>query len=75
MCNLAAMPIYEKNSSSLKSTDQESWCVALCTSKIIQILTCVDSDAKVKFGHLGFCMGKSESYMYLSTAALGLKLD
>ena len=29
--------------------------------------------AKVKFGHIGFCMGKSENYYFLeTTAALGL---
>ena len=29
--------------------------------------------AKVKFGHIGFCMGKSENYCFLETiAALGL---
>ena len=29
--------------------------------------------AKVKFGHIGFCMGKSENYYFLETiAALGL---
>ena len=36
----------------------------------------VDRDplyAKVKFGHIGFCMGKSENYYFLVTiAALGL---
>ena len=36
----------------------------------------VDHDpfyAKVKFGHKGFCMGKSENYYFLETiAALGL---
>ena len=31
--------------------------------------------AKVKFGHIGFCMGKSENYLFLETiAALGLKV-
>ena len=29
--------------------------------------------AKVKFSHIGFCMGKSENYYFLETiAALGL---
>ena len=31
--------------------------------------------AKVKFGHIGFCMGKSENYYFFETiAALGLKV-
>ena len=31
--------------------------------------------AKVKFGHIGFCMGKSENYYFLETiAAIGLKV-
>ena len=33
-----------------------------CTTKVVQIMTLVDLDpfyAKVKFGHIGFCMGKS----------------
>ena len=47
-------------------------------NKIVQIMTWVDPDlfyAKVKFGHIGFCMGKSENYVYLETiAAIGLKV-
>ena len=30
--------------------------------------------AKVKSGHLGFCMGKSENYFFETFAALGLKV-
>ena len=31
--------------------------------------------AKVNFGHIGFCVGKSENYYFLETiAALGLKV-
>ena len=31
--------------------------------------------AKVKFGHIGFCMGKSENYLFLGTiSALGFKV-
>ena len=41
-------------------------------------MTLVDLDpfyAKVKVGHIGFCMGKSENYFFLKTiAALGLKV-
>ena len=30
---------------------------------------------KVKFGHIGFCMGKSENFFFLEpVAALGLKV-
>ena len=30
---------------------------------------------EVKLGHIGFCMGKSENYLFLETiAALGLKV-
>ena len=47
-------------------------------NKIVQIMTWVDLDlfyAKIKFGHIGFCMGKSENYVYLETnAAIGLKV-
>ena len=35
----------------------------MSTTKTVQILPWVDIDlfyAKVKFGHIGFCMGKSE---------------
>ena len=37
------------------------------TTKVIQIMTWVDLDqfyAKVKFGDIGFCMGKSENYFF-----------
>ena len=48
------------------------------TTKIVQIIPRVDLDpfyAKVKFGHIDFCMGKSENYYLLITiAALGLKV-
>ena len=31
--------------------------------------------SKVKFGHIGFCLGKSENYLFLETiAALSLKV-
>ena len=36
------------------------------TTKVVQIMTWADLDpfyAKVKFGHIGFCMGKSENYL------------
>ena len=37
------------------------------TTKVVQILTLVDLNpfyAKVKFGDIGFCMGKSENYLF-----------
>ena len=48
-------------------------------SKLFKLLPWVDLDAfytKVKFGDIGFCMGKSENYLFfLATfAALGLKV-
>ena len=46
--------------------------------KLFKFLIWVDLDlfyAKVKFGHIGFCMGKSENYLFLETIAdLGLKV-
>ena len=45
--------------------------------RLFKLWLWVDLDsfyAKVKFGHIGFCMGKSENYYFLETiAALGLK--
>ena len=42
---------------------------------MFKLWLCVDLDPfyiKVKFGHIGFCMGKSENYYFLeTTAALG----
>ena len=44
--------------------------------RIFKLWLWVDHDpfyAKVKFGHIGFCMGNSENYYFLETiAALGL---
>ena len=40
--------------------------------KLFKFLPWVDLDAfypKVKFGHIGFCMGKSENYLFLETVA------
>ena len=48
------------------------------TSKAVQIMTMIGLDlfyAKVKFGHIGFCMGKREILYYLETITpLGLKV-
>ena len=46
--------------------------------RLFKLSPWVDLDpfyAKVKFGHIGFCMGKSENYLFSETiAALGLKV-
>ena len=45
--------------------------------KLFKLWPWVDLDlfyAKVKFGHIGFCMGKSEIYFLELIAALGLKV-
>ena len=50
--------------------DLEIWYVALCMSvlpRLFKLFPWVDLDsfyAKVKFGHIGFCMGKSENYLF-----------
>ena len=77
MTNMAAMPIYGKNlkkSSSPEPIDRCPWnfvCSIMyaSTTKIIKLLPWVDLDtfyAKVKFGDIGFCMGKSENYLFFS---------
>ena len=47
--------------------------------KLYKLWPWVDLDpfyAKVKFGHIGFCLGKTENYFFLETiAALGRKVD
>ena len=66
-----------------QSTDDlETWYVALSMQvlpKLFKLCPWVDLDlfyAKVKFGHIDFCMGKSENYYILETFAdLGLKAD
>ena len=75
MTNMAAMPIYGKNikkSSSPEPVDWWSWnfvcsIVYASTTKVVQILPWVNLDtfyAKVKFGDIGICMGKSENYLF-----------
>ena len=50
--------------------DLETWYVALCIRvlpRLFKLSPWVDLDpfyAKVKFGHIGFCMGKSENYLF-----------
>ena len=75
MTNMAAMPIYGKNlkkSSSPEPIDRdlETLYVALSMQvlpRLYKLLPWVDLDtfyAKVKFGDIGFCMGKSEYYLF-----------
>ena len=75
MTNMAAMPIYGKNlkkSSSPELIDRylETLYVALSMQVLprsFKLLPWVDFDtfyAKVKFGDIGFCMGKSENYLF-----------
>ena len=62
--------------------DLETWYVSLCMlilPRLFKLSPRVDLDpfyAKVKFGHIGFCMGKSENYLFFleTIAALGLKV-
>ena len=48
--------------------------------RLLKLLSWVDFDtfyAKVKFGDIGFCMGKSENYFFFfleTVAALGLNV-
>ena len=46
-------------------------------SRLLKLLPWVDLDifyAKVKFGDIGFCMGKSEIFFLETVAALDLKV-
>ena len=75
MTNMAAMPIYGKNlkkSSSPEPVDRLP-CNLVCsivyasTAKIVKIIMLgwpYPFYAKVKFGHVGYCMGKSENYLF-----------
>ena len=52
------------------TNDLETWYVALCMwilPRLFKLSPWVDRDPfypKVKFGHIGFCMGKSENYLF-----------
>ena len=70
MTKMAAMPIYGKTLKNLllqnqKSYDFETWHVASGTQALQSLYKCfVDLDlfySKVKFGNLGFSLGKSEN--------------
>ena len=75
MTNMAAMPIYGKilkisSSAEQWTNDLETWYVASCMGvlpKLFKLCPWVDLYpfyAKVKFGHIGFCMGKSANYLF-----------
>ena len=76
MTNMATMPIYGKNLKKIfllqkqQVDDLETWYVALSMQvlpRLFKLLPWVDLDlfyVKVKFGHIGFCMGKSENYLF-----------
>ena len=84
MTNMAAMPIYDKNLKNLLlqnqlTDDLENLVCSIMyrsTTKIFKLLPWVNLDifyAKVKFGHIGFCMDKSEKYILFETVtAIGL---
>ena len=75
MTNVAAMPYMVKTLKKLLlqnqlTSDLETLYVALSMQvlpKLFKLLPWVDLDtfyAKVKFGDIGFCMGKSENYLF-----------
>ena len=87
MTSMAAMPVYGKNPKNLLlhnqlTNDIETLYVALSMQvlpRLFKLWLLVDLGpfyAKVKFGHIGFCMGKSENYFFFSEtiAAFGLKV-
>ena len=86
MTNMAAMPIYGKNllkSSSPEPINWWPWTLYVALSmqvlpRLFKLLPWVDLDLfhiKVKFGHIGICMGKSEYYIFLETIAVfGLRV-
>ena len=65
-----------------KTDDLETLYVALSMQvlpRLFKLLPWVDLDtfyAKVKFGDIGFCMGKSENYLFIleTVAALSLRV-
>ena len=79
---MATMPVYGKNLKNLllpnqKTIDLKTLYVLLWTW-VLPKWSWVDLDlfyAKVKFGHIGFCVGEREIIYFLETiAALGLKV-
>ena len=75
MTNMAAMLMYGKNikkSSSPEPIDPWPWNLVCSimygsTISLFKLWPWADLNlfyAKVKFGHIGFCMGKSENYLF-----------
>ena len=75
MTKMAAMLIYGKNLKNLLlqnqwTDDLETFYVTLCTQgllRLFKLLPWVDLDlfyTKVKLDHIGFCIGKSENYVF-----------
>ena len=75
MTNMAAMPIYGKNlkkSSSPEPLDRSPWNLVCSivygsTTKGVQIMTLGWPWSILRqgqFGHIGFCIGKSENYLF-----------
>ena len=75
MTNMAAMPIYGKKlkkSSSLLTIDRWPWNLVCSivygsSTKIVQIMTLGwpwPISRQGQFGHIGFCMGKTENYLF-----------
>ena len=88
MTNMAAMPICSKNLTknllfqNQSTNDLETWYGALSVQALPRLsnydpgLTLTYFTPRSSFGHIGFCMGKSENYSFLETiSALGLKVD
>ena len=82
---MADMPIYDENIKNLLLQNQliddlETWYVALSMQvlpRLFKLWPWVDLDLfhfKVKFGHIGICMGKSENYFLETIAVFGLKV-
>ena len=59
----------------------ETWYVALCMwvlPRLFKLFPWVDTDPfydEVKFGHIGFCMGKSENYLFFLETIAALSLE
>ena len=88
MTNMAAMPIFVKNLKKFSPPEPIypwPWNVLrsimyVSTAKVVQIKSLVCPWLILRqgqFGHIGFCMGKSENYLFFleTVAALGLKVS
>ena len=79
MTNMAAMPYMVKTFKNLllqnqQTDDIETWYVALSMQvppRLFKLWPWADLfHTKVKFCHIGVCMGKSENYLFLETFAV-----